>query len=129
MFVIGSRQSLADRWPDELSERTANAIKVLGMMVTVDTFECFHGHAEIACGRPDVGASLHEPRRRCVAECMRSDDAFESGIFDGDLEYRIDPRHRATFPLDDITRAVSFPASQMRQKLSRNRNRRAPLAS
>ena len=33
MFAVGSRQSLAEHWPGRLSERTANAFEMFGMMV------------------------------------------------------------------------------------------------
>jgi hypothetical protein len=87
---------------------------MVGVMVAVGALQRLDTHAEEAAGLPLVGAELHLPRRRRMAQNVRRDIGHPGGasIAPEGLIYVL---HRVAVPFDIKPLSPPFPAPQMRQ--------------
>ena len=74
-------------------------------------------HAEIAGRFPHIGAGLHQPGRRCVAQRVRCHVDAESSIGHNVREGFVDALDRLAIPFDGKPLPASFPSPQMRQEV------------
>jgi hypothetical protein len=50
--------------------------QLIWMMVSIGALKHLEGHAKVACRRPEIDGSLHQPGRRGVAQRVRCDVLF-----------------------------------------------------
>jgi hypothetical protein len=59
---------------------------MIRMMMAVDSVQHLNAHPEKSRRLPLIDARLHEPSRRGVAQCMRSDFSVKLGLSNSALE-------------------------------------------
>src|SRR5258707_10125473 len=96
-------------------------------MVSVPFQQHLNRHTQISRGLPRTGSALHHPRRRGVSEDVGRHIGPETGIRDYVSERLFDRLHRPPIPLHRGTLPSPFPATQVRQQLTRERHWRLSL--
>lgn len=99
-------------------------------IVTIDSLERFHRHAEELGGLPHVDTCLQQPGGRGVAQHMGGDFGTEAGGRPGSPQGIADRGDRPAVPFDhEVARdPEAVPAAQMREQARRDWHWRLPLA-
>ena len=91
-------------------ERALGTSQVIGVMVAIALRQHLDCHSEIAGGLPHVGAGLHEPRRRRMAQNVRRDIPSQASISDDVGESLVHAQHGVAVPLNGEALPAPFPA-------------------
>src|SRR3984893_15746826 len=100
---------------------------MIRVMMTIPLQQHFNRHAQKSRSLPRTGSALHHPRRRGVPEHVRRHIGPETRIRDNVSERLFDRVHRLPIPLHREALPTPFPATQVRQQLTRQRHWRLAL--
>jgi hypothetical protein len=101
--------------------------QMIRMMVAVALEQHLDRHTEKARSLPRTGSALHQPGRSGVPEHVRGDIRSKTSVGDGVGERLFNGFDGPAIPFDNEALPGSFPTSQMRQQLRRQRHRRLSL--